>query len=119
MMNQVLKTVFLAVCFACMGHYAEAGGGKEQDRSLDAEISARAAVGRMEAALEEPFFEGDGGKALRLAVLTPVSEGGAENAWLPVYVQGMLNNNLKKYSAMTLIDRQSLNQVLTEQGLSL
>jgi formylglycine-generating enzyme required for sulfatase activity len=31
----------------------------------------------------------------------------------------MLNNNLKKYSAMTLIDRQSLNQVLTEQGLSL
>ncbi|MDR3172070.1 MAG: formylglycine-generating enzyme family protein [Treponema sp.] len=45
-MNQVLRTVFLAGCFVCMGHYAEAGGGKEQDLSLDAEIAARTVVSR-------------------------------------------------------------------------
>ncbi|MDR0708532.1 MAG: hypothetical protein LBF77_00525, partial [Spirochaetaceae bacterium] len=85
----------------------------------DAEISAMAAVGRLDEALAGPLFEGEGGKDIRLAVLAPeLRGGGAGDEWLPVYVQGLLHNNLQKYSAMTLIDRQNLDQIIAEQDLA-
>jgi hypothetical protein len=37
---------------------------------------------------------------------------------LPVYVQGFLHSNFRKYSAMTLIDRQNLDQIIAEQDLA-
>ena len=105
---------------------AFAGGKKDKpvvpgstNSAADAEISARGAIGGMESALQGPLFEGKGGEGIRLVVLPPHGQTAAEDSWLPVYVQGMLNNNFKKYSRLTLIDRQNLNRVLEEQGLSM
>ncbi|MDR2782946.1 MAG: hypothetical protein LBB48_03745, partial [Treponema sp.] len=85
----------------------------------DAEISAMAALGGTEGALTGPLYEGDGGKDLRLAVLAPeLRGGGSGDEWLPVYVQGFLHSNFRKYSAMTLIDRQNLDQIIKEQNLA-
>jgi hypothetical protein len=41
------------------------------DSLNNTEISAMAALGRMDEALSDPLFEGDGGKDIRLAVLEP------------------------------------------------
>jgi hypothetical protein len=66
-----------------------------------------------------PLFEGDGGADIRLAVLAPEGQGLAtDEAYLPVYVQGLLNNNFGKASAMTLIDRQYLDKIIAEQDIA-
>jgi formylglycine-generating enzyme required for sulfatase activity len=61
-------------------------------------------------------YEGDGGVGIRLAVLAPEARGDVPG-YLPLYIQGLLNNNFKKYSAVTLIDRQNLNQIISEQDI--
>ena len=80
-------------------------------------ISARGAVGRLEEAFSGPLFEGDGGKEMRLAVLAPEVQGDIP-AYLPVYIQGLLNNNFKRYSAINLIDRQNLDRIISEQDIT-
>ncbi|GHU93078.1 hypothetical protein FACS189479_03790 [Spirochaetia bacterium] len=66
------------------------------------------------------YFTGDGARNTRLAVAAPAGKGlAADEAWLPLYVQGMLTGNFNKYSAMTIIDRQNMDKVLDEQELSL
>jgi adhesin HecA-like repeat protein len=85
----------------------------------DAEISAMAALGQMDETLSGPLFEGNGGSGIRLAVLEPEMRGAdTADAWLPVYVQGLLHSTFRKYSAMTLIDRQNLSRILAEQDLA-
>jgi hypothetical protein len=105
-------TALLCGCTATPGFFD--GGALK-----DAEISAMAALGRTDEALSGPFFEGDGGMDIRLAVLEPEMRGAdAADAWLPVYVQGLLHSAFRKYSAMTLIDRQNLSRILAEQDLA-
>ncbi|MDR1901267.1 MAG: CsgG/HfaB family protein [Treponema sp.] len=66
-----------------------------------------------------PYFEGDGGKGLRIAVLLPDAKGLAESEqWLPALVQGTLTGDFNKFSAMTISDRQNLEKILAEQTLS-
>jgi formylglycine-generating enzyme required for sulfatase activity len=85
----------------------------------DAEISSMATLGRVDEAFSGPLYEGDGGKDISLAVLAPELRGGvAGDEWLPVYIQGLLHSNFRKYSAMTLIDRQNLDQIIKEQDLA-
>ncbi|MDR1127801.1 MAG: CsgG/HfaB family protein [Treponema sp.] len=108
----------LVVLFGCASNRFSAGGFAGGSLT-DTEISAMAALGRMDETLSGPFFEGDGGKDIRLAVLEPELRGASPaDAWLPVYVQGLLHSTFRKYSAMTLIDRQNLNQILAEQELA-
>jgi tetratricopeptide (TPR) repeat protein len=83
----------------------------------DGEISARGAIGRLEATVSGPLYEGDGGKDIRLAVLAPEAQG-AVPEYLPVYVQGLLNNNFKKYGNVTLVDRQNLDRIIAEQNIA-
>jgi hypothetical protein len=65
------------------------------------------------------YYEGKGGKGIRLTVLPPGSKGiDKNNAWLPLFVQGTLTNNLNIFSAMTVLDRQNLDKILSEQALS-
>jgi len=95
------------------GNNDEAGSGQ------DAGISSRAAIGHIDAASTGPLYEGDGGAGIRLAVLEPEAMGLTPmETYLPVYVQGLLNNNLGKYSAMTLTERQNLNQILKEKNMT-
>ncbi|MDR1216529.1 MAG: DUF1566 domain-containing protein [Treponema sp.] len=110
-----MKKAFMVLLTVALCGTLFAGGGKDGG---EAEISARAAIGRLENI--GPLFEGDGGKDIRLAVLEPKGQGLSEDkAYLPVYVQGLLNNNFSKYSAITLFDRQNLNRILSEQDIAL
>jgi formylglycine-generating enzyme required for sulfatase activity len=109
----------LSVLSGCVSN-GFAAGGLTGGSLADAEISALAALGRMDEALSGPLFEGDGGADIRLAVLEPDIRGAdtAEAAWLPGYVQGFLHDTFRKYSRMTLSDRQNLNRILAEQELA-
>jgi len=80
-------------------------------------ISARGALGRLEAVPSGPLYSGDGGKNIRLAVLAPQVQGEVPG-YLPLYIQGLLNNNFNKYSAISLIDRQNLDRIIAEQNLA-
>jgi hypothetical protein len=52
-----------------------------------------------------------------LAILAPEIQGEVP-AYLPLYIQGLLNNNFRKFSAITLIDRQNLDRIIAEQDLA-
>jgi len=82
----------------------------------DGQISALGAIGGLDPSFSGPFYIGDGGKNIRIAVLAPEVQGDVP-AYLPVYIQGLLNNNFTKYSAMVIIDRQNLNKILSEQDI--
>jgi hypothetical protein len=98
------------------------GGGKETvteypGRVVETEISARGAFGRIETAPSGPLYIGDGGRDIRLAVLAPETKGDVP-AYLPVYIQGLLHNHFGGYSAMNLVDRQNLDNIITEQNMA-
>lgn len=71
------------------------------------------------------YFTGDGGQGTSLAVLLPQGRapGGRplpENEqWLLSFIQGNLAADFSRCSAMEIIDRQTISQVLEEQNLSL
>ena len=67
-----------------------------------------------------PFYSGDGGRGMSLAVLVPEGRGLTANQnYLPTLVQGVIVGDLSKYSAMSVLDRQRLETVLkeTESGI--
>jgi formylglycine-generating enzyme required for sulfatase activity len=63
------------------------------------------------------MYTGNGGSNIRLAILAPEVQGDVPD-YLPLYIQGLLNNNINKFSAVNLIDRQNLNRIIAEQNLS-
>ncbi|MCL1836439.1 MAG: hypothetical protein FWG46_02700 [Treponema sp.] len=111
-----LFLLFFAIIFAAC---ATGAGWRENSGDASAEgadISARGAIGGLKTA-DAPRFEGDGGRGIRLAILAPDTQGSVPD-YLPLYVQGLLNNNFGRYSAITLIDRQNLNQIIAEQNIA-
>jgi tetratricopeptide (TPR) repeat protein len=108
------KTFFTFVCLPLilLSSCATTGSGSGGD-----DISARGAIGRAAETISGPFYDGDGGADISLAVLTPEAAGEAP-PYLPVYVQGILNNIFRKYSGITLIDRQNLEQIIKEQDIA-
>jgi len=80
------------------------------------DITARGAIGPLDAALVGPMYTGDGGRYINLAILAPDVQGDVPD-FLPLYIQGMLNNNINRFSSINLIDRQNLNMVIAEQDL--
>jgi len=80
-------------------------------------ITARGSVGQREVTPSDPMYTGNGGSNIRLAVLAPEVQGDVP-VYLPLYIQGLLNNNINKYSAINLIDRQNLNKIINEQNLA-
>jgi hypothetical protein len=68
----------------------------------------------------QAYYSGDGGRGIRLAVLAPDGSALAKTeSPLPLYIQGMLTDKFKRFSAITIIDRQNLDKVEAEQALSL
>ena len=62
-----------------------------------------------------PYFTGDGGKGIRLAVLEPSGKGlSKDELWMPSLVQGSITGDFNKFSGMTIIDRQNLEKVIGE-----
>ena len=107
---------FLAVfLYACSSTGSAGGTGDGLD---GAGITARGALGRLEAASSGPLYSGDGGAEIRLAILAPEVRGDIPD-YLPLYIQGLLNNNFNGFSAVSLIDRQNLNRILGEQDIAI
>jgi WD40 repeat protein len=106
----ILSIVAIQPCFS--------SGASETNTTVDGTvISARGALGRLEAATSGPLFTGNGGENIRLAILAPQVQGEVP-AYLPIYIQGLLNNNFNKYSAVNLIDRQNLDRIIAEQKIA-
>jgi TolB-like protein len=62
-----------------------------------------------------PYFTGNGGRGMRLGILLPQGDGLDENqAYLPAMVQGVLVSDISQYSAISVLDRVSLDRVITE-----
>jgi TolB-like protein len=71
-------------------------------------------------AQNNPFYEGAGAAGIRIAVLPPTGSNiTAQDQWLLKLVQSTITGDLNKFSAMTVIDRQNLEQILGEQNQSL
>jgi hypothetical protein len=106
----ILSITVIQPCFS--------SGTSETNTTVDGTvISARGALGRREAAPSGPLYTGNGGENIRLAVLAPQVQGEVP-AYLPIYIQGLLNNNFNKYSAVNLIDRQNLETIIAEQKIA-
>jgi hypothetical protein len=62
-----------------------------------------------------PYYIGNGGKGISLAILTPQASGLADNQkYLPVLVQGEFVNNFSSYSAISVLDRERLDNQYAE-----
>ncbi|MCL2480577.1 MAG: WD40 repeat domain-containing protein [Spirochaetaceae bacterium] len=105
-----IQTIFFQAC-------SSTGMPRGESFSTDGlDITARGAIGGLETATG-PMFTGDGGKNIRLAIHAPEVHGDVP-LHLPIYIQGLLNSNFNKYSAINLIDRQNLNRIIAEQNLA-
>jgi len=61
------------------------------------------------------YYDGDGGKEMRLGIIVPKSEGlSSDLAYLPRMIQGTFVSNISKYSAISVVDRVSLDEVIAE-----
>jgi hypothetical protein len=57
-----------------------------------------------------PFYTGDGGKGISLAILAPEASGLTEDqGYIPALVQGELVSSFKGYSAISVLDRENLD----------
>jgi len=58
---------------------------------------------------------------MTLAILEPTGSGlsADELRWMPPLVQGAMTGDFNLYSAITIIDRQNLDTILEQQGLSI
>jgi len=114
--NALLLALFLVIVTGQLAsQQARQRGSAPANAGLD--ISARGGIGQSEAAPSGPMYMGNGGNNIRLAVLVPEVQG-AVPSYLPLYIQGLLNNNIKKFSAINLIDRQNLNRIIAEQNIA-
>ncbi len=70
---------------------------------------------------QSPYYTGDGGKDMKIAVLEPSGRGLSKGVddWMPSLIQGSIAGDFHKYSAITIIDRQNLETVLAEQQQTL
>ena len=110
--------IFLLILSIVAIHPCFSSGSSETNTTVDgAVISARGALGRLEVAASGPLYTGNGGENIRLAILAPQVQGEVP-AYLPIYIQGLLNNNFNKYSAVNLIDRQNLDRIISEQKIA-
>ena len=95
--------------------FSYAGGKKDQPPTL-----ATPEDSPSPSAPISPYFIGDGGKGMRLAVLEPTGNGlSAREQWVLSQVQGSITADFNRFSAITIIDRQNLEKILAEQTQSL
>jgi len=84
---------------------AQSGGQTTQQSSRQA----------AQAQTTSPYFTGNGGRGMRLGILMPHSQGLDENqSYLPAMIQGVLVSNMSRYSAISVLDRVSLDRVIME-----
>jgi len=64
----------------------------------------------------QTYYTGDGGRNITLAVLEPAGKNFTKDElWILPLVQGALNANFNRYSAINIVDRQNLDRILAQQ----
>ena len=106
--------LFSIVFFSVYSSLGSSQGGVSNDGM---EISALGAIG-WQGAASGPVFEGDSGEGIRLAIFAPQVQGDVPG-YLPLYIQGLLNNNFNKYSNIAIRDWQNLDRIIAEQDIML
>jgi uncharacterized protein (TIGR02145 family) len=62
-----------------------------------------------------PYFTGDGGKGISIAILAPTANGLTQDQnYLPALVQGEFVSNFSGYSAISVLDRERLDTINIE-----
>ena len=90
-----------------------AGGNKEKDVKPTPQVQQQQVQPAQPSASK--YWTGDGGKGISLAILAPKATGLAENQnYLPALVQGEFVSNFTGYSAISVLDRQSLDNQYAE-----
>jgi TolB-like protein len=113
------KGFSIAVFFLLAASICTAEGNKENAQPQQ-QTQQQIAVQTQQQPLSTVYWNGDGGKGIRLAVLEPTGKGlSASENWMPSMIQSSVTGDFQKYSAMTIIDRQNLEKILGEQKQSL
>jgi TolB-like protein len=96
-----------------------AGASGNDEKPANPSVQPAASTAKSAPSAPKPFT-GDGGKDLSLAILVPGATGiAADQNYLPTMVQGVLVGDISKYSAIRVLDRQTLEKTLkeTESGI--
>ena len=101
--------------FSCATGNVSSGSGGEADappQKAGAPVKEQAPASKKNAG---PLYSGNGGKGTSIAVLTPSGKGlSPDENYLPTLVQGVLAGDFTRYSAMQVIDRQTLDAMIRE-----
>jgi len=90
-------------------------GTPQQSQAQQKKTTAQTAQAAQPQASTSPYFTGDGGKNMSIAILTPKATGLAENqSYLPTLVQGEFVSNFSGYSAISVLDRERLDSQYAE-----
>jgi hypothetical protein len=105
------KILWILLAFSsCAG---QASKVEQQDTNVNSQIEKKQTFPA--STKIEPYFIGEGGKNMSLGILVPESQGlNANQSYLTTMVQGVLVANISKYSAIDVLDRVSLDKVITE-----
>jgi hypothetical protein len=107
--------VFLAGTLALVLGGCGTPGGAVSDGAEIPIQAAQTAVEAQAAPLPNPYYTGEGGKGLSIAILAPQGKGLAANQdYLPALVQGEFVSNFSGYSAISVLDRVQLDNQYTE-----
>ena len=128
----VFSAILLATLLACVSTAPPApmaAAGQPQAQAAQppagqpapAPVTPPVTIQPVSAQPASPYFTGDGGRGMTLAVLEPAGNGLSEDEmrWMPALVQGSMTSDFNMHSAITVIDRQNLETILDQQGLSM
>jgi hypothetical protein len=108
-----ITTVVAFVVFVVLGFASASTPAVSETTSGDSGRTAGNSSAQQQPAAQ--YWTGNGGKGMRLGILVPHSQGLNENqGYLPTLIQGVLVSNFSKYSGISVLDRVSLDRVITE-----
>jgi len=104
-----MKKIINIIVFLLLSVVCWAGGSKDTGKASDSNTQ------QQKTASASPYYTGDGGKGMSIAILAPQSKGLTENqSYLPALVQGEFVSNFSGFSAVSVLDRQRLDAQYAE-----
>jgi hypothetical protein len=110
-----MKKIFsITVVFLLLSAVCWAGGNKDKEAKPQTQPQQQGTQ-QQAAQPASPFFSGDGGNGKSIAILAPKTTGLAKDQdYLPSLVQGEFVSNFSGYSAISVLDRQRLDDQYAE-----
>jgi len=104
----LLAVILTAVCASVMAE-------GQSESSPQTPQTRQQQPAQQQAQTSSQYFTGNGGKGMRLGILMPQGHGLDESqAYLPAMIQGVLVSDISQYSAISVLDRVSLDRVINE-----